>query len=146
MKRFNLDSNLDYLYSSYHAIDKMIYNLENQDEENENEEFVYNWLESVGVYPRSISYHERIYRVRVVAQVWVDNLNAIIGGRESKYRVFMRHVKYILNSSWGDYRTFLNRAYDALDDISYRLSQLDGGIENNLYASKKKHSKSRLGF
>ena len=146
MKRFNLDSNLDYLYSSYHAIDKMIYNLENQDEENENEEFVYNWLESVGVYPRSISYHERIYRVRVVAQVWVDNLNAIIGGRESKYRVFMRHVKYILNGSWSDYRTFLNRAYDALDDISYRLSQLDGGIENNLYASKKKHSKSRLGF
>lgn len=146
MKRFNLDSNLDYLYSSYHAIDKMIYNLENQDEENENEEFVYNWLESVGVYPRSISYHERIYRVRVVAQVWVDNLNAIIGGRESKYRVFMRQVKYILNGSWGDYRTFLNRAYDALDDISYRLSQLDGGIENNLYASKKKHSKSRLGF
>ena len=146
MKRFNLDSNLDYLYSSYHAIDKMIYNLENQDEENENEEFVYNWLESVGVYPRSISYHERIYRVRVVAQVWVDNLNAIIGGRESKYRVLMRHVKYILNGSWGDYRTFLSRAYDALDDISYRLSQLDGGIENNLYASKKKHSKSRLGF
>ena len=146
MKRFNLDSNLDYLYSSYHAIDKMIYNLENQDEENENEEFVYNWLESVGVYPRSISYHERIYRVRVVAQVWVDNLNAIIGGRESKYRTLMRHVKYILNGSWGDYRTFLNRAYDALDDISYRLSQLDGGIENNLYASKKKHSKSRLGF
>lgn len=146
MKRFNLDSNLDYLYSSYHAIDKMIYNLENQDEENENEEFVYNWLESVGVYPRSISYHERIYRVRVVAQVWVDNLNAIIGGRESKYRVFMRHVKYILNGSWSDYRTFLSRAYDALDDISYRLSQLDGGIENNLYASKKKHSKSRLGF
>ena len=146
MKRFNLDSNLDYLYSSYHAIDKMIYNLENQDEENENEEFVYNWLESVGVYPRSISYHERIYRVRVVAQVWVDNLNAIIGGRESKYRVLMRHVKYILNGSWGDYRTFLNRAYDVLDDISYRLSQLDGGIENNLYASKKKHSKSRLGF
>ena len=146
MKRFNLDSNLDYLYSSYHAIDKMIYNLENQDEENENEEFVYNWLESVGVYPRSISYHERIYRVRVVAQVWVDNLNAIIGGRESKYRVFMRHVRYILNGSWGDYRTFLSRAYDALDDISYRLSQLDGGIENNLYASKKKHSKSRLGF
>ena len=146
MKRFNLDSNLDYLYSSYHAIDKMIYNLENQDEENENEEFVYNWLESVGVYPRSISYHERIYRVRVVAQVWVDNLNAIIGGRESKYQVFMRHVKYILNGSWSDYRTFLNRAYDALDDISYRLSQLDGGIENNLYASKKKHSKSRLGF
>ena len=146
MKRFNLDSNLDYLYSSYHAIDKMIYNLENQDEENENEEFVYNWLESVGVYPRSISYHERIYRVRVVAQVWVDNLNAIIGGRESKYQVFMRHVRYILNGSWSDYRTFLNRAYDALDDISYRLSQLDGGIENNLYASKKKHSKSRLGF
>lgn len=146
MKRFNLDSNLDYLYSSYHAIDKMIYNLENQDEENENEEFVYNWLESVGVYPRSISYHERIYRVRVVAQVWVDNLNAIIGGRESKYQVFMRHVKYILNGSWSDYRTFLSRAYDALDDISYRLSQLDGGIENNLYASKKKHSKSRLGF
>ena len=146
MKRFNLDSNLDYLYSSYHAIDKMIYNLENQDEENENEEFVYNWLESVGVYPRSISYHERIYRVRVVAQVWVDNLNAIIGGRESKYRAFMRHVKYILNGSWSDYRTFLSRAYDALDDISYRLSQLDGGIENNLYASKKKHSKSRLGF
>ena len=146
MKRFNLDSNLDYLYSSYHAIDKMIYNLENQDEENENEEFVYNWLESVGVYPRSISYHERIYRVRVVAQVWVDNLNAIIGGRDSKYRVFMRHVKYILNGSLGDYRTFLSRAYDALDDISYRLSQLDGGIENNLYASKKKHSKSRLGF
>ena len=146
MKRFNLDSNLDYLYSSYHAIDKMIYNLENQDEENENEEFVYNWLESVGVYPRSISYHERIYRVRVVAQVWVDNLNAIIGGRESKYRVLMRHVRYILNGSWGDYRTFLSRAYDALDDISYRLSQLDGGIENNLYASKKKHSKSRLGF
>ena len=146
MKRFNLDSNLDYLYSSYHAIDKMIYNLENQDEENENEEFVYNWLESVGAYPRSISYHERIYRVRVVAQVWVDNLNAIIGGRESKYQVFMRHVKYILNGSWSDYRTFLNRAYDALDDISYRLSQLDGGIENNLYASKKKHSKSRLGF
>ena len=146
MKRFNLDSNLDYLYSSYHAIDKMIYNLENQDEENENEEFVYNWLESVGVYPRSISYHERIYRVRVVAQVWVDNLNAIIGGRESKYRVLMRHVKYILNGSWGDYRTFLSRAYDALDDISYRLSQLDGGIENNLYASKQKHSKSRLGF
>ena len=146
MKRFNLDSNLDYLYSSYHAIDKMIYNLENQDEENENEEFVYNWLESVGVYPRSISYHERIYRVRVVAQVWVDNLNAIIGGRESKYRAFMCHVKYILNGSWSDYRTFLSRAYDALDDISYRLSQLDGGIENNLYASKKKHSKSRLGF
>ena len=146
MKRFNLDSNLDYLYSSYHAIDKMIYNLENQDEENENEEFVYNWLESVGVYPRSIGYHERIYRVRVVAQVWVDNLNAIIGGRETKYRVFMRHVEYILNGSWGDYRTFLNRAYDALDDISYRLSQLDGGLENNLYASKKKHSKSRLGF
>ena len=146
MKRFNLDSNLDYLYSSYHAIDKMIYNLENQDEENENEEFVYNWLESVGVYPRSISYHERIYRVRVVAQVWVDNLNAIIGGKESKYQVLMRHVRYILNGSWGDYRTFLNRAYDALDDISYRLSQLDGGIENNLYASKKKHSKSRLGF
>lgn len=146
MKRFNLDSNLDYLYSSYHAIDKMIYNLENQDEENENEEFVYNWLESVGVYPRSISYHERIYRVRVVAQVWVDNLNAIIGGRESKYQVLMRHVRYILNGSWGDYRTFLSRAYDALDDISYRLSQLDGGIENNLYASKKKHSKSRLGF
>lgn len=146
MKRFNLDSNLDYLYSSYHAIDKMIYNLENQDEENENEEFVYNWLESIGVYPGSIGYHERIYRVRVVAQVWVDNLNAIIGGRESKYRVLMRHVRYILNGSWGDYRTFLNRAYDALDDISYRLSQLDGGIENNLYASKKKHSKSRLGF
>lgn len=146
MRRFNLDSNLDYLYSSYHAIDKMIYNLENQDEENENEEFVYNWLESVGVYPRSISYHERIYRVRVVAQVWVDNLNAIIGGRESKYQVLMRHVRYILNGSWSDYRTFLNRAYDALDDISYRLSQLDGGIENNLYASKKKHSKSRLGF
>ena len=47
MKSFNLDSNLDYLYSSYHAIDKMIYNLENRDEENENEEFVYNWLESV---------------------------------------------------------------------------------------------------
>ena len=146
MKRFNLDSNLDYLYSSYHAIDKMIYNLENQDEENENEEFVYNWLESVGAYPRSIGYHERIYRVRVVAQVWVDNLNAIIGGRESKYQVFMRHVRYILNGSWSDYRTFLSRAYDALDDISYRLSQLDGGIENNLYASKKKHSKSRLGF
>lgn len=146
MKRFNLDSNLDYLYSSYHAIDKMIYNLENQDEENENEEFVYNWLESVGVYPRSISYHERIYRVRVVAQVWVDNLNTIIGGRESKYQVLMRHVRYILNGSWSDYRTFLSRAYDALDDISYRLSQLDGGIENNLYASKKKHSKSRLGF
>lgn len=146
MKRFNLDSNLDYLYSSYHAIDKMIYNLENQDEENENEEFVYNWLESVGVYPRSISYHERIYRVRVVAQVWVDNLNAIIGGRESKYRALIRRVRYILNGSWSDYRTFLNRAYDALDDISYRLSQLDGGIENNLYASKKKHSKSRLGF
>lgn len=146
MKRFNLDSNLDYLYSSYHAIDKMIYNLENQDEENENEEFVYNWLESIGVYSRSIGYHERIYRVRVVAQVWVDNLNAIIGGKESKYRVFMRHVRYILNGSWSDYRTFLNRAYDALDDISYRLSQLDGGIENNLYASKKKHSKSRLGF
>ena len=146
MKRFNLDSNLDYLYSSYHAIDKMIYNLENQDEENENEEFVYNWLESVGVYPRSISYHERIYRVRIVAQVWVDNLNAIIGGRESKYRVLMRHIRYILNGSWSDYRAFLNRAYDALDDISYRLSQLDGGIENNLYASKKKHSKSRLGF
>ena len=58
----------------------------------------------------------------------------------------MRHVRYILNGSWGDYRTFLSRAYDALDDISYRLSQLDGGIENNLYASKKKHSKSRLGF
>lgn len=146
MKRFNLDSNLDYLYSSYHAIDKMIYNLENQDEENENEEFVYNWLESIEVYPRSIGYHERIYRVRVVAQVWVDNLNAIIGGKESKYRTLMRHVRYILNGSWGDYRTFLNRAYDALDDISYRLSQLDGGIENNLYASKKKHSKSRLGF
>ena len=146
MKRFNLDSNLDYLYSSYHAIDKMIYNLENQDEENENEEFVYNWLESVGVYPRSISYHERIYRVRIVAQVWADNLNAIIGGREGKYRVLMRHIRYILNGSWSDYRTFLNRAYDALDDISYRLSQLDGGIENNLYASKKKHSKSRLGF
>ena len=146
MKRFNLDSNLDYLYSSYHAIDKMIYNLENQDEENENEEFVYNWLESIGVYSRSIGYHERIYRVRVVAQVWVDNLNAIIGGKESKYRVFMRHVRYILNGSWSDYRTFLNRAYDALDDISYRLSQLDGGIENNLYASEKKHSKSRLGF
>ena len=124
----------------------MIYNLENQDEENENEEFVYNWLESIGVYSRSIGYHERIYRVRVVAQVWVDNLNAIIGGKESKYRVFMRHVRYILNGSWSDYRTFLNRAYDALDDISYRLSQLDGGIENNLYASKKKHSKSRLGF
>lgn len=124
----------------------MIYNLENQDEENENEEFVYNWLESVGVYPRSISYHERIYRVRVVAQVWVDNLNTIIGGRESKYQVLMRHVRYILNGSWSDYRTFLSRAYDALDDISYRLSQLDGGIENNLYASKKKHSKSRLGF
>ena len=146
MKRFNLDSNLDYLYSSYHAIDKMIYNLENQDEENENEEFVYNWLESVGVYPRSISYHERIYRVRIVAQVWVDNLNAIIGGREGKYQVLMRHIRYILNGSWSDYRTFLNRAYDALDDISYRLSQLDGGIENNRYASKKKHSKSRLGF
>lgn len=146
MKRFNLDSNLNYLYSSYHAIDKMIYNLENQDEENENEEFVYNWLESIGVYPGSIGYHERIYRVRVVAQVWVDNLNAIIGSRESKYRAFMRHVRYILNGSWSDYRTFLNRAYDALDDISYRLSQLDGGIENNLYASKKKHSKSRLGF
>lgn len=124
----------------------MIYNLENQDEENENEEFVYNWLESIGVYPGSIGYHERIYRVRVVAQVWVDNLNAIIGSRESKYRAFMRHVRYILNGSWSDYRTFLNRAYDALDDISYRLSQLDGGIENNLYASKKKHSKSRLGF
>ena len=124
----------------------MIYNLENQDEENENEEFVYNWLESIEVYPRSIGYHERIYRVRVVAQVWVDNLNAIIGGKESKYRTLMRHVRYILNGSWGDYRTFLNRAYDALDDISYRLSQLDGGIENNLYASKKKHSKSRLGF
>lgn len=146
MKRFNLDSNLNYLYSSYHAIDKMIYNLENQDEENENEEFVYNWLESIGVYPGSIGYHERIYRVRVVAQVWVDNLNAIIGSRESKYRAFMRHVRYILNGSWSDYRTFLNRAYDALDDISYRLSQLDGGIENNLYASKRKHSKSRLGF
>src|SRR5574344_628634 len=96
MKRFNLDSNLDYLYSSYHAIDKMIYNLENQDEENENEEFVSNWLESVGVYPRSIGYHEKIYRVRIGAEVKVHNRNTIKPGRKSNSRALMHLVRYIL--------------------------------------------------